>query len=84
MYVITNYYYVDLTMPVPTDQSSSNAKYCLLLPGSSLDLSALLACKKFRSHGNKEGALTAMRVLEENGLGRLVKKGSHRGASAVS
>ena len=35
--------------------------YCLLLPGQHLALSALLAAKKIRGRGNKEGALGAFR-----------------------
>ena len=43
----------------------------ILLPGPRLNLSALLAAKKFRGRGNKEAALAAMRTLEDDGLGRL-------------
>jgi hypothetical protein len=55
-----------------------------MLPGTILDVTTLLACKKFRSRGNKEGALQAMRALEADGLGKLIEKSSHRGASSVS
>ena len=48
--------------------------FCLTLPGKQLDLSVLLKEKKFRHKGNKEGALRAMRILEEDGLGRLDEK----------
>ena len=40
--------------------------YCLLLPGQHLALSALLAAKKIRGRGNKEGALGAFRQLEND------------------
>lgn len=43
----------------------SNEALCLTLPGNQLGLSALLKDKKFRGRGNKEGALQAMRILEE-------------------
>lgn len=62
----------------------SNAKFCLLLPGNTLDLSTLLNLKKFRLRGNKEGALAAMRLLEREGLGKLIPKSARRGTSTVS
>lgn len=34
--------------------------------------------------GNKDGALTAMKALEADDLGKLLDKGSHRGTSVVS
>ena len=52
----------------------SNAKLCLLQPGRTLDLSTLLILKKCRCRGNKEGALAAMRLLEREGLGKLIPK----------
>ena len=48
---------------------------CLMLPGKVLHLSALLTAKKFRTHGNKEGAILAMRSLEADGLGQLEEVG---------
>ena len=43
------------------------------------------ACKKkFRSRGNKGGAVAAMKLLENDGLGKLIPKTAHRGAAAVS
>ena len=48
--------------------------FCLTLPGAHLDLSVLLKEKKFRGKGNKEGALQAMRNLQENGLRQLKEK----------
>ena len=61
----------------------SNAAFTLLLPGRALDLSNLLANKKFRPQGTKDGALAAMKKLESSGLGKIKKKEAHRGASAV-
>ena len=58
-------------------QQLSNQTFCLLLPGSVLDLSSLLQSKKFRARGNKDGALAAMRALEADGLGKLLERGSH-------
>ena len=66
----------------PTEESKvqmpsggkSNEALCLTLPGNQLDLSALLKDKKFRGRGNKEGALQAMRSLEEVELGKLEEK----------
>ena len=62
----------------------SNAAYTLALPGRILDLSTLLSNKKYRNRGNKDGALAAMKKLENDGLGKIKKKEAHRGASAVS
>ena len=62
---------------------NSTAGYCLTLPGHQLDLGVLLQNKKFRTRGNKDGALKAMRELESVGLGQLIKKDAHRGTSAV-
>ena len=51
--------------------SKSNEALCFTLPGNQLDLSALLKDKKFRVRRSKEGALQAMRILEEDELGKL-------------
>ena len=68
-----------------TDKEAiNNAAYCLTLPGRSLDLSALLVAKKFRYRGNKEGAISALKLLERDDLGKLIPKTAHRGASTVS
>ena len=63
----------ELKGPIPCG-GKSNEAFCLILPGNQLDLSALLKDKKFRHRGNKEGALQAMRILEEDGLGKLEEK----------
>ncbi len=57
-----------------TTGGKSNEAFCLTLTGEQLDLSALLKDKKFRGRGNKEGALKAMRALQEDGLGKLEEK----------
>ena len=46
--------------------------FCLTLPGRELHLPSLLLAKKFRNRGNKEGALTSFRKLENEGFGTLV------------
>lgn len=61
------------TASMPTGGKSTEG-FCLTLPGKQLDVSMLLKEKKFRGKGNEEGALTAMRVLEEDGQGRLEEK----------
>lgn len=49
----------------------------LLLPGKQLDVSFLVnAKKKFRSRGGRDGALQAMKNLENSGIGTLVVKKS--------
>ena len=47
------------------------------LPGEVLDISVLVnKKKKFRSKGGRDGAMAAMRQLEEEGLGELVLRKS--------
>ena len=62
----------------------SNAAYTLALLGRILDLSTLSSNKKYRNRSNKDGALAAMKKLENDGLGKIKKKEAHRVASAVS
>ena len=71
--------------PITSGSSSlSNEAFVLQLPGKTLDVSLLVnAKKKFRNRGGKEGAMKAMKQLEENGLGRLVVKKS-KGSLKVS
>ena len=45
--------------------------FCLTFPGRELHLPSLLLAKKFQNHGNKDGALAAVRKLESDGLGTL-------------
>lgn len=55
----------------------TNEAFVLTLPGRCLDVSSLInKKKKFRNRGGKDGALNAMRKLEECGMGRLVVKKS--------
>ena len=61
---------------IESSSTISNATYCLLLPGPILNLSTLLVTKKFRARGNKEGALTAMKMLQDDKLGRLIELSS--------
>ena len=64
--------------------TASNESYVLSLPGRILDVSALVnKKKKFRSRGGRDGALEAMRKLEEDGLGNLHVKKS-KGSVKVS
>ena len=48
----------------------SNASYVLTLPGSVMDLTALLNKKKFRGRGNK-GAIRVFQLLQQDELGQL-------------
>ena len=43
-----------------------------------MSLSTLLKDNKFRVRGNKEGALQAVRILEEDELGKLQKRSKLR------
>ena len=49
----------------------ATASHCLLLPGKKLELTPLLNAKKFRSWGNKEGAVNTFRKLAAVGLGTM-------------
>jgi len=50
----------------PLQQKQSIEQFCLMLPGKVLDLSQLLIARK---RGNKQGALTAFKMLEADELG---------------
>ena len=65
-------------------QDNTVAAYCLLLPGKVLHISALLAAKRFRDRGNKDGAVRAIRVLQSAGLGEIIEIKPQRGTSLVS
>ena len=55
----------------------SNEAFVLLLPGKQLDVSFLVNHKKkFRNRGGQDGALEAMKNLENSGIGQLVVKKS--------
>jgi len=74
-----------LCEPGPSESvEESTAEYCLNLPGKTLYLTHLLALKKFRKRGNKDGALRAFQMLDNEGLGKLVQVGSGKGSHAVS
>ena len=64
-------------------QDHSLAAYCLLLPGMTLHISALLAAKRFRDKGNKEGAVRAIKTLQDAGLGQVVENKPLRGTTMV-
>jgi hypothetical protein len=65
-------------------QDHAVAKYCLLLPGKVLHISALLIAKRFRDKGNKDGAVRAIRTLESAGLGEVIEVKPQRGTNVVS
>ena len=62
----------------------ATAAFCLHLPGMKLYLSPLLAQKKFRKRGNKDGAVRAFYQLESEGLGKVLEVGCTKGTSIVS
>ena len=78
---------VAATLPLTSVRGTnreSTASFCLSkLQGKRLDLGSLLASKKFRGRGDKEGALVAFRELEKAGMGRLITSGATSGASSV-
>lgn len=69
--------------PGPGMQDHSLAAYCLLLPGKTLHISALLAAKRFRDKGNKDGAVRAIKTLQDAGLGQVVENKPLRGTTMV-
>ena len=64
-------------------QAHANAAFSLLLPGQVLHLNALLAMKKFRDRGNKDGAVRGFILLQEAGLGKVIERKPQRGTSVV-
>jgi len=69
---------------IPIEKTIETAAFCLLLPGATLDLSSLLAAKRFRYKNGKKGALLAMKLLQRENLGELLSKKATRGTSSVS
>lgn len=66
------------------NEDDVRAGYCLTLPGKTLYLSHLLALKKFRKRGNKDGAVRSFFRLQEEGLGRVKEIVGNKGVAAVS
>ena len=75
---------VDLAESPPASQDVDTAGFCLTLPGQTLYLTPLLALKKFRKRGNKDGAIRAFYRLQEEGLGKVLEIGGNKGTSSVS
>ena len=71
----------DLT---PEAIEDSTAGFCLKIQGKTLYLTPLLAMKKFRKRGNKEGALSAFHKLEQERLGKLRTQEGSKGPTSVS
>ena len=59
------------------------AAYCLQLPGKTLYLTPLLAQTKFRTRGNKDGAVRAFYQLETEKLGTTLEIGGSKGTTVV-
>lgn len=64
-------------------EDDATAAYCLTLPGETLYLTPLLAAKKFRNRGNKDGAVRAFAQLEDEGLGKTVMIEGSKGTTQV-
>ena len=71
-------------MPAAASQEDETAGFCLTLPGRILYLTPLLALKKFRKKGNKDGAVRAFYRLQEEGLGNVQEVMGTKGTSSVS
>jgi len=65
------------------DNMKATALFCLMLPGRKLHLKPLLAMKKFRNRGNKNGAVKAFYYLEAEGLGKVLELGGSKGSATV-
>jgi len=65
-------------------KEDETAGFCLTLPGRTLYLTPLLALKKFRKKGNKDGAVRAFYQLMEEGLGNVLEIAGTKGTSSVS
>lgn len=61
-----------------TPERNRIAGYTITLPGKRLYLTPLLSQKKFRSYGNKDGAVKAFYQLEKEGLGKTSVIGNSR------
>ena len=68
----------------PVSKDDETAAFCLSLPGKTLYLTPLLALKKFRKRGNKDGAVRAFYRLHEEGLGKVLEVTGSKGTSSVS
>ena len=66
-----------------TKPAASNEGFVLCLPGQKLDVSLIINKKKFRNRGGRDGAMAAMRKLDEDGLGKLIMRKS-KGSIRVS
>ncbi len=87
-YVVTAYHLFTIAASTNVSaglmcQENSVAMFCLLLPGKVLHISALLAAKRFRDKGNKDGAVRAIKRLESAGLGTVIDFKPPRGTSIV-
>ena len=60
------------------------AKIILTSPGDVLDLTKLNSARKFKGKGNKEGAIAAIYLLQDDHLGTVCREASNRGCSHVS
>lgn len=59
------------------------ASYMLTLPGKVLDISVLNTSRKFREFGNKDGAVAAIKLLQESGIGVVHTEKATSGTSKV-
>ena len=76
-------FYKDSEQHNDISEDDAIAGYCLALPGETLYLTPLLAAKKFRNRGNKDGAVRAFLQLEEEGLGKTLVIGGSKGTTQV-
>ena len=65
-------------------EAYSSAALSLTLPGSILNMSALIYLKKFRYAGNKNGGLRGWEMLQSAGLGEIKEKKAARGTDKVT
>lgn len=84
MYDCVHYNTGDAAMEGLCGDEATATAYCLQLHRKVLYLSPLLAQKKFRKRGNKDGAVRAFCHLEAEGLGKVLEVGYGKGTSVAS
>ena len=68
---------IDALAAMTTSSTKPAAGFVLCLPGQKLDVSLLInKKKKFRNRGGRDGAMAAMRKLDEDRLGKLIMRKS--------
>ena len=85
LHIILHVYIANAKSADPSEKlAARNAAFSLLLPGRILYLSVLLSQTKFKSRGNKAGALAGWRLLDKSGLAKIVEVKAQRGTDKLN